>query len=336
MTKTEFLEYLEKRLHVLKEKERDDILSEYAQHIELKIQSGLSEEDAIHDFGNLDELAAEILDAYNVNPDYDKKQFPIAKSSIKEGFAKAKAKTGSLCRRWASRAAGLFHSIPSGPPRKILQYILLIALLAVIYVPLLLLDLEISKHLYYAFGFPYDRLFSVAVVIVFHLAYLLFAAWTFYTFALKAKRAEDGTETAGLPAASVQSQEAGKNLWIKTKGMFSAMAQKSKHLLTLPGFPKKERPVKTKGAVYYMKMLLWFVKNMLLFLLKLTAVCFLAPVLLFMLVLIAVFGTLLVLAALGYPVVGLSILSLGMLFSGFAFLWLASSILFPKKARNEV
>lgn len=84
-----------------------------------------------------------------------------------------------------------------------------------------------------------------------------------------------------------------------------------------------------------MKMLLWFVKNTFLFLLKLTAVCFLAPVLLFMLMLIAVFGALLVLAALGYPVVGLAVLSLGVLFSGFAFLWLASSILFPKKERNE-
>lgn len=77
MTKTEFLEYLEKKLHVLNQKEREDILSEYSQHIELKMESGLSEEDAIHDFGNLEELAAEILDAYNVNPDYDKKTIHI-------------------------------------------------------------------------------------------------------------------------------------------------------------------------------------------------------------------------------------------------------------------
>lgn len=335
MTKTEFLDYLEKRLHVLKEKERDDILSEYAQHIELKMQSGLSEEDAIHDFGNPDELAAEILDAYNVNPDYDKRQFPIAKSSIKEGFAKAGAKAGSLWRGCAFRVGGLFHGVAEGRMQKILRYILILAGLAVIYVPLLLLDLEISNRMYCMFGFPFDRLFSVAAVVVFHLAYVLFAVWTFYRFALKDKRAKDRTDVLEHTPETDDTRAMGKDLWSKTKGMLSSAAQKIKHLLTLPGFQKKERPAKTKGAGYYMKMLLWFVKNAFIFLLKLMAVCFLAPVLLCMLALIAVFGALLVLAALGYPVIGLAILSLGVLSSGFAFLWLASSVLFPKKVREE-
>ena len=41
-----------------------NILDEYAQHIDMKIQNGMSEEEAIGDFGPVKELAAEILEAY--------------------------------------------------------------------------------------------------------------------------------------------------------------------------------------------------------------------------------------------------------------------------------
>lgn len=74
MTKAEFLKHLDKRLQILKQHEREDILGEYAQHIELKMENGLSEEEAIRDFGDLGELADEILDAYHVNPLYGKEE----------------------------------------------------------------------------------------------------------------------------------------------------------------------------------------------------------------------------------------------------------------------
>ena len=70
MSREEFLQSLEARLQVLNEKERDDILSEYRQHISLRMESGLSEEEAIRDFGDFEELVSEILDAYNVSNEY--------------------------------------------------------------------------------------------------------------------------------------------------------------------------------------------------------------------------------------------------------------------------
>lgn len=79
MNKNEFLKYLEKRFEVLNEKEREDILNEYAQHIDMKMQSGLSEEEAIKDFGNVSELADEILSAYNVDPNYRKNGIDVEK-----------------------------------------------------------------------------------------------------------------------------------------------------------------------------------------------------------------------------------------------------------------
>ena len=74
MNKTEFLNELEKRIRVLEKNEIKDILSEYSQHIDMRMESGLSEADAIKDFGNMDDLAAEILEAYHVNPEYEKNE----------------------------------------------------------------------------------------------------------------------------------------------------------------------------------------------------------------------------------------------------------------------
>ena len=42
MNKTEFLNELEKRIRVLEKNEIKDILSEYSQHIDMRMESGLS------------------------------------------------------------------------------------------------------------------------------------------------------------------------------------------------------------------------------------------------------------------------------------------------------
>lgn len=70
MDKKEFLSGLERSLSVLQEDELRDIISEYEQHIDMKQERGLTEEEAIADFGSLDELTAEILEAYHVRADY--------------------------------------------------------------------------------------------------------------------------------------------------------------------------------------------------------------------------------------------------------------------------
>ena len=84
MNKKEFLNVMEKRLSVLEAQEREDMLSEYAQHIELKMQSGMSEKEAIDDLGDIDSLIAEILEAYHIDPSYGGK----AKKSAAEGIGK--------------------------------------------------------------------------------------------------------------------------------------------------------------------------------------------------------------------------------------------------------
>ena len=45
----------------------------------MKVQEGQSEEDAIKNFGNLDDFVGEILDAYNINSAYNKKNIETEK-----------------------------------------------------------------------------------------------------------------------------------------------------------------------------------------------------------------------------------------------------------------
>ena len=59
MNKDEFLNELKSYLSILEDEEQADILEEYTQHIDMKISTGLSEAEAIRDFGNVSELAAQ-------------------------------------------------------------------------------------------------------------------------------------------------------------------------------------------------------------------------------------------------------------------------------------
>ncbi len=70
MDKKTFISKLEQSLSVLQEDELKDIINEYEQHIDMKQERGLTEEEAIADFGSLDELTGEILEAYHVRADY--------------------------------------------------------------------------------------------------------------------------------------------------------------------------------------------------------------------------------------------------------------------------
>lgn len=84
MTKKEFLKELEDRLQMLDEKERKDMIEEYSQHISMRMKSGMKEEEAIDDFGDVDDLIAEILEAYHLDPEYEVKN---RKRSEKTGIS---------------------------------------------------------------------------------------------------------------------------------------------------------------------------------------------------------------------------------------------------------
>lgn len=105
MNKEGFLNELRGHLRVLDEKEQQDIIDEYAQHIDLKIKSGLSEEEAISDFGNVEELARDILEAYHVDPKFEERRKEIV---IRTPDMESVSQQG---RKLAGKIKGLWNRI---------------------------------------------------------------------------------------------------------------------------------------------------------------------------------------------------------------------------------
>lgn len=67
MNRFEFVNRLNGKLYLLSESERRDIIDEYVAHIGQKMKEGKTEAEAIKDFGDIDELAREILGAYHID-----------------------------------------------------------------------------------------------------------------------------------------------------------------------------------------------------------------------------------------------------------------------------
>jgi len=66
MNKSTFVKKLRSKLQILDNNEVEEIISEYSAHIDQKIADGKSEEEAIKDFGDINELANDILSAYHI------------------------------------------------------------------------------------------------------------------------------------------------------------------------------------------------------------------------------------------------------------------------------
>ena len=64
---SEFLDKLESKIDALDESERKKIIKKYQKEIETKIKNGKTEEEAIEEIGNIDNIAKEICEDYHVN-----------------------------------------------------------------------------------------------------------------------------------------------------------------------------------------------------------------------------------------------------------------------------
>lgn len=114
MNKETFLQELQGYLRILEDQEQQDILDEYAQHIDMKMQKGLSEEEAIQDFGTVQQLAAEILEAYHVKPEFEQKKPRIKLPDLNKAASESK-RSGTFVTEWIrKKASGFGNGIKKG------------------------------------------------------------------------------------------------------------------------------------------------------------------------------------------------------------------------------
>ena len=111
-SKEAFLKELQSGLAVLAESEQEDILAEYAQHIDLRMAGGLTEEEAIRDFGDIKQLTAEILSAYHVDPNFVRAGEKHHDFSVKQKMAPG----GGLFQRLGRKLAGAFRRVAGALP----------------------------------------------------------------------------------------------------------------------------------------------------------------------------------------------------------------------------
>ena len=133
MNKEKFLKELEKKLSILTEEERKDTINEYRDIIEEKVKHGKTEEEAVKEFGSIDELSKEILSAYKINPDYNEKSFTdSAEDLIKKGAKKISEVTDEVVE---SVKKSDFKMSSETVIEMALKFILLLVFLAILRIP---------------------------------------------------------------------------------------------------------------------------------------------------------------------------------------------------------
>ena len=176
MNKKEFLRVLEKRLSILNEDERKDIIDEYKDTISEKVKNGQTEEEAIKDFGDIDDLVKELLSAYKLDPEYENKE--------KSSFDHILDESESIIKRGADKLAGfsknLYHRFLNSNREinlslifEILIKIFLVVLaLALLRLPFILFE-NLGGQIFEAFFSPFNEILMVIWKICLMILYLV-------------------------------------------------------------------------------------------------------------------------------------------------------------------
>ena len=162
MTKDEFLRLLDRKLDVINERERRDIIDEYRTHIEMKMKEGKSEEEAIEDFGNIDELVDDILDAYKINTDRVNRSFDTKLNRFMDDLFNG-----------FQRFLGSFTSLQMDDVvRLVFEILVILILLAVLHIPFRMISSLGSSLLHSVAGFGIGSLLAAIWKFIIGVAYV--------------------------------------------------------------------------------------------------------------------------------------------------------------------
>lgn len=135
MNKLAFLSALRSKLGILNADEINDIIDEYSGYIESKMAEGKSEEEAVNDFGSVEDLASEILDAYKINREYakEKQDSPHSKAESRQtAIDDFMSNLGDILNQTIEYASRFFRNIFQDYSVESLAQLLVIFLVAMI------------------------------------------------------------------------------------------------------------------------------------------------------------------------------------------------------------
>lgn len=165
MTKKTFIKKLREKLSVLDNEEVKDIIEEYEATIDEKIQNGESEKKAIEDFGDIDELAKEILKAYKINPKYTEDNKNEAADNFEEVIKKGATKLSNFTKNVVEDIKSQDGEFTIETIFEIiLKSIALLLIIGVLRLPFWILT-GIGESLLDVFFFPLDKV----LIVIWHL-----------------------------------------------------------------------------------------------------------------------------------------------------------------------
>ncbi len=164
MNKEEFIKKLRKRLNVLEDSEVEDIINEYVGFIEEKVNAGKTEEEAIKELGDFEEIVSDLLSAYKVKE-------PSKDYGISGFFDKI---VNSI-----ERFINLFETKNYSEICKILIEIIFIAILiAILKIPFSLIE-DLADKLFFSFDNPFCFILGTIWKFIINLSYIIISVIIF-------------------------------------------------------------------------------------------------------------------------------------------------------------
>ena len=164
MKKKEFLEKKKKKLNILEDGEVDDIILEYEGYIDERIDNGASEEEAVESFGDIDELADELLRAYKINVKKDKD--PI----------------GDFSKKVIQTINQLVDDFSEKSSKEILRFIveifIILFIIGICHIPVGML-VNLGKDIFYILSSPLNRIFFSIWKFILEFAYFILSILVF-------------------------------------------------------------------------------------------------------------------------------------------------------------
>ena len=187
MKKNEFLKLLKNKLQVLEENDVKDIIEDYENHIEMKIKEGKTEEEAIRDFGNIDDLTKEILKAYKISDRYTEAKESNWETKLNEVVNKIVIFFQDFAKKISSKGSEEIIAI-------VVKVILLLLGIAILKLPFYLIE-SIGVHLFQSLPSIFSSTFSMLWKVIVEFSYLIVAIFIIYYF-VKHVIIEDKVENA--------------------------------------------------------------------------------------------------------------------------------------------
>ena len=297
MNQEEFLKKLRKRLEVLEDSEIEDILSEYEGFIEEKVSKGLTEEQAVKELGNFNEIVDDLLAAYKVK-----------RTSGEENiFNKVINKI--------SDAIDLFMESLNNKSGKdivkvLIEIILILFLICLLKIPFAMIR-DLGSSIFFELTFPIGNIFSSIWAFIIEISYIIVAV-IFFIKTFEKRYFKDITEN--IVNKREEKPDSSKSAKIKKEKATKTEVKKENKTVVEP----------TNHSFFY------YMNEICIYILKFLVLIFLIGIICYLIGISVALGFMIYLIVNGVHYFGILLLIIALFLGGTLFLELCINFLFNK------